>query len=1147
MDAPTPDVPEDTTTPIPDLVVPTPDAPTGDVGPSRGAPTLRITEPAAGTTLREPTALRFTLNAPDGIYALALLRDGVVAGVTYARVASLTVDPSLAPAGEHLLEVRLVDTRGRTASDSVRLRFDAPPIRAEEVSANESEYRDGDEVVLDARFSAAGLDLSADFSAMDSGFAPSGVTVTDLGGGQYSVRYRISAGNSRADGEYTVALTARDRARPDAPLRVPVVLRLANTPLLPFVPEGGSVERTPPPGGSAVSAVGTPPRVDGITGDHVVAPGGSATLDVRWTARAGVPLRVLQVTAEGFAGHAALPLADGTSGRTALRLALSLAERAPTGAVSLRVRALDAAGTATPWVPYALTVEALGRGGPGTVNLGGRVRFRHRVVATEVPCALLGAAAYNEMAWLTAPAQVEVVRVSDGTVVATTTTNAAGNYAVAFVSGAASYRVRVSAFVGAAASPALRVVDRAAMQQRFTSASFAVPGPGAVTQNVDITGNAAGAFAILRVLEGARTASLAQIGGVLPALTVEWQNLTDASAGCGSPISCYSNAGPILYVGGQAADPDQWDLPVLRHEYGHYLMARRSVDDTPGGAHGPAQQVDPRLAWSEGVASFWGSVLSGNSCYYDFNTNGGFTSPVDQGPPATALNTTPVDDPTGNISEGVVSGALWQLSRLSAFVPPLDPLAPLRFAIFTWLPTAGRGNVGAAGTDLTDALHGWLCPESCKVAEMRHVVIGTWRFDYRNPDSYAHCPAPYLDAAGAPLRCSGNSDIALAGAMVRVNLSGGSVTRAPLAGDPLGVLNVGTLPRQLAVVRGTGPGPTRAVVTSFGDGTLSLVSVLEGSEREIDWDDNPMTTSAGAAMGITRVSLGAMSAPRGVGVSPTGRYAFVALSGTDQVAVLDLDRKVACETFPVPRPAGEPAGASVPDQVVFLPDNSSAYVSLIGSASLPGSSLAIVNVRNATDCMVLGNEISGYVTDLGGHPRPFTMALNPSATRLAVAGFGNDRVIVVDVATGVPIDLYPSDPARRFFEAGQVPTALTWTSTGAQLFWGTIAGRSDTSLLGLGVLAVGTLADGRSSYDVGANAPVYSMVLSADDATLYVGDSRGGISALATSLFSGSPGLPVGSRTGGCLDARGRAIACPVSYTVPGGGAGVRSLVRFGP
>jgi DNA-binding beta-propeller fold protein YncE len=357
---------------------------------------------------------------------------------------------------------------------------------------------------------------------------------------------------------------------------------------------------------------------------------------------------------------------------------------------------------------------------------------------------------------------------------------------------------------------------------------------------------------------------------------------------------------------------------------------------------------------------------------------------------------------------------------------------------------------------------------------------------------------------------------------------------------------VGTLPRQLAVVRGTGPGPTRAVVTSFTDGTLALVSVIEGAEREIDWDDNVMTTTMGAPMGVSRVEFGAASAPRGVAVTSTGRYAFVALSGTDQLAVLDLDRRVVCETIPLPRPVGEPAGASVPDQVVILPTDTRAYVGLLGTASNAGSSLAIVSVRNATDCTVMGNEVTGYVTDLGGGPRPVAMALNPAATRLAVAGFGNNRVIVVDVGTGTPLDLYPSDPARRFFEAASVPTALVWTGAGDRLYWGKISGRPGGPLEGSGSLQVGTLADGSVSYDVGINGPVYSMVLSGDGATLYVGEARGGIAAVSTALFSGSRGEP-GTGSGGCLDARGRAVACPVSYAVPGGGSGVRSLVRLGP
>src|SRR4029077_19806398 len=48
---------------------------------------------------------------------------------------------------------------------------------------------------------------------------------------------------------------------------------------------------------------------------------------------------------------------------------------------------------------------------------------------------------------------------------------------------------------------------------------------------------------------------------------------------------------------------------IILHEYGHYLAFHFSRDDSPGGDHSGNQRLDPRLAFSEGWASYFACAV----------------------------------------------------------------------------------------------------------------------------------------------------------------------------------------------------------------------------------------------------------------------------------------------------------------------------------------------------------------------------------------------------------------------------------------------------------------------------------------------------------------------------------------------------------
>ena len=54
---------------------------------------------------------------------------------------------------------------------------------------------------------------------------------------------------------------------------------------------------------------------------------------------------------------------------------------------------------------------------------------------------------------------------------------------------------------------------------------------------------------------------------------------------------------------------DEYDDVVLGHEYGHFVMQKYSVSDSPGGGHSSNDRVAPALAWGEGWATFFALCL----------------------------------------------------------------------------------------------------------------------------------------------------------------------------------------------------------------------------------------------------------------------------------------------------------------------------------------------------------------------------------------------------------------------------------------------------------------------------------------------------------------------------------------------------------
>ena len=77
------------------------------------------------------------------------------------------------------------------------------------------------------------------------------------------------------------------------------------------------------------------------------------------------------------------------------------------------------------------------------------------------------------------------------------------------------------------------------------------------------------------------------------------------------------NAKALYILGKTNVDTDEYDLPVVGHEFGHYIEATIFRSDSFGGSHAIGNMLDPRVAFSEGFATAFGAMVNNSNVYYD--------------------------------------------------------------------------------------------------------------------------------------------------------------------------------------------------------------------------------------------------------------------------------------------------------------------------------------------------------------------------------------------------------------------------------------------------------------------------------------------------------------------------------------------------
>jgi hypothetical protein len=193
-----------------------------------------------------------------------------------------------------------------------------------------------------------------------------------------------------------------------------------------------------------------------------------------------------------------------------------------------------------------------------------------------------------------------------------------------------------------------------------------------------------------------------------------------------------------VHLLGQLSDDDGYDDTVILHETGHYVEATEGRTDSPGGAH-DGSPVDPRLAWSEGWATYWEMAVRDKSNYMDSNASGGWSYDADTS--VTSANL--AGGLSQNVSEDMVTEVLWDLADGGASDD--DTVSSGHGNVVRvqteYLKTATLRAVGTAGVDLVDFLDGWFLSQGLMpCAGAKGIITTTRKFPYDYAGPAGNCP-----------------------------------------------------------------------------------------------------------------------------------------------------------------------------------------------------------------------------------------------------------------------------------------------------------------------------------------------------------------------------------------------------------------------
>lgn len=284
----------------------------------------------------------------------------------------------------------------------------------------------------------------------------------------------------------------------------------------------------------------------------------------------------------------------------------------------------------------AVACDDGGGGGRDPIPFDGTLTLSGRATYDAVPVRTAGGISLDFDDASVRPIRgAEVTLIQDGERIATTTTNDDGRYE--FELELESIDDLVVAVLARTTTPAIEVVDNTdddalwALSAEIESDDPTIDLHATHGWNgSDYVANRrlAAPFALLDTILTASRAFLAVRTITFPPLTVNWSpdNVPESGNEAAGRIgtSHYSpEAGEIYVLGKSQVDTDEFDTHVVVHEWTHYVDARLSRSDSPGGSHGGGDVLDPRLAFGEGFANAVAGMALGDPLYVDTLWNSG--------------------------------------------------------------------------------------------------------------------------------------------------------------------------------------------------------------------------------------------------------------------------------------------------------------------------------------------------------------------------------------------------------------------------------------------------------------------------------------------------------------------------------------------
>lgn len=160
---------------------------------------------------------------------------------------------------------------------------------------------------------------------------------------------------------------------------------------------------------------------------------------------------------------------------------------------------------------------------------------------------------------------------------------------------------------------------------------------------------------------------LKQYGTAPPALTIQWTRGESMAGTCGPGAeACFSD--PKLLIGSIVQEAEAYCDTVLLHEYGHFWAHSIGLQESGvGGTHYWNQRSNYVLAFTEGIATFYGQAALGNDVFvFPTVQNGAIhvsaTSIEDLADDIQKVAGTSNGTTTGDINEFFISAILWDLS-----------------------------------------------------------------------------------------------------------------------------------------------------------------------------------------------------------------------------------------------------------------------------------------------------------------------------------------------------------------------------------------------------------------------------------------------------------------------------------------------------